>query len=66
MTPKHHQKIIDKLQNVITETLDLMDRFEEKGMQGEMAADYQELHEILAKATKKQRRHMQALIKSQK
>lgn len=66
MTPKQHQKIINDLQNIITETIDLMDRFEEKGMQEDMAADYQELHEILARATKQQRQHMQALLASQK
>lgn len=32
MDAKQHQKIIDELQNIITETIDLMDRFEEKSM----------------------------------
>lgn len=66
MTPPQLQTVIDELQDVIKQTIDLMDRFENKEMQQTLTADYKKLHRILTKATKQQRLHMQALIDSQK
>lgn len=66
MTPKQHQIIIDKLQNIITDTIRLMDQFEEKDMVEPMSEDYEKLYTILTRTTKQQRLHMQALLASQK
>ena len=66
MTPQQLQTVIDELQDVIKQTIDLMDKFENKDMQQTLTADYKKLHRILTKATKQQRLHMQALIDSQK
>lgn len=66
MTPQQLQTVIDELQDIITQTIDLMDRFENKDMQQTLTADYKKLHRILTQATKQQRLHMQALIDSQK
>ena len=66
MTPKQLQIVINELQDLITQTIELMDRFEDKDMQQTLTADYKKLHRILTKATKQQRLHMQALIDSQK
>ena len=66
MTPQQLQTVIDELQDVIKQTIDLMDRFEDRAMQQTLTADYKKLHRILTKATKQQRLHMQALIASQK
>lgn len=66
MTPQQLQTVIDELQYVIKQTIDLMDKFEDKAMQETLAEDYKKLHRILTKATKQQRLHVQALIDSQK
>ena len=66
MTPQQLQTVIDELQDLIKQTIDLMDRFENKDMQQTLTADYKKLHRILTQATKQQRLHMQALIDSQK
>lgn len=66
MTPQQLQTVIDELQDLITQTIELMDRFEDKDMQQTLTADYKKLHRILTNATKQQRLHMQALIDSQK
>lgn len=66
MTPQQLQTVIYELQDVIKQTIDLMDRFENKNMQQTLTADYKKLHRILTKATKQQRLHVQALIDSQK
>lgn len=66
MTPQQLKTVIDELQDVIKQTIDLMDRFEDKAMQDTLTADYKKLHHLLTTATKQQRLHMQALIGSQK
>lgn len=66
MTPQQLKTVIDELQNIIKQTIDLMDKFEDKEMQQTLTADYKKLHRILTQATKQQRLHMQALINSQK
>lgn len=66
MTPEQHQKIIDELQDVITQIIDLLDRFEDEGMQTALAKDYEQLHQILAKATKQQRRHIREMITNER
>lgn len=66
MTPQQLQTVIDELQDVIKQTIDLMDKFENKDMHQTLTADYKKLHRILTKATKQQRQHMQTLIDSQK
>lgn len=66
MTPQQLQTVIYELQDVIKQTIDLMDRFENKDMQQTLTTDYKKLHRILTKATKQQRQHMQVLIDSQK
>lgn len=66
MTPQQLQIVIDELQDVIKQTIDLMDRFEDREMQNTLTADYEKLHHILTEATQQQRLHMQALIDSQK
>lgn len=62
MTPEQHQQIIDELQDVIIQTIDLIDRFEEQEMEEQLDEDYEQLHTVLEKAIKKQRKHIQALI----
>ena len=66
MAPKQHQIIIDRLQNIIADTIRLMDQFEEKDMVEPMAEDYEKLHTILTKAIQKQRKHIRAQIESEK
>lgn len=66
MTPQQLQTVIDELQDLITQTIELMNRFEDKAIQKTLAEDYKKLHHILTKATKQQRQHMQTLIDSQK
>lgn len=52
MTPKQHQIIIDKLQKIITDTIHLMDQFEEKDMVEPMSEDYEKLYTFLTTVTK--------------
>lgn len=66
MTPNQHQKIIDELQDVITQTIDLINRFEDKNMQAAQAQDYEQLHQILAQATKQQRRYIRKMIANER
>lgn len=61
MTPDQHQQIIDELQEVIIQTIELIDRFEDQEMQESLEDDYERLHTVLEKASQKQRKHIQAL-----
>lgn len=62
MTPEPQQQIINELQDVIIQTIDLIDRFEEREMEEQLVDDYEQLHMVLEKALKKQPKHIQALI----
>ncbi len=66
ITPNQHQKIIDELQKIITETIHLMDQFEENETLTPLNKDYANLQNILAKAIKQQRTHIRAQITSEK
>lgn len=66
MASQQLKTVIDELQDVIKQTIDLMDRFEDKAIQNTLTADYKKLLHIFTTATKQQRLHMQALIDSQK
>lgn len=57
MTPAEHQQIADDLNRLILDTLDLIDNFETHGMNTAMADDYEQLHTLLASATKQFREH---------
>jgi len=62
MTNEEHQKVIDELQVVIDDTQTTLKRFEDKGMNNEMPADYDKLLDILDNAIKQQREHTQAVL----
>lgn len=57
-----HQLIIDKLQLLIDDTQATLVRFEQEGMDIEMADDYNKLLDILDDAIKQQREHTKAML----
>ena len=57
-----YRHLIDELQDVITDTLNLLDGFEETGMNERMADDYDQLHRILKTAITDQRRYQAELL----
>ncbi|MGM3198766.1 hypothetical protein ACS2VC_27185, partial [Bacillus cereus group sp. BC241] len=62
MTADEHQQVIDKLQEVIDDTRQTIERFEATGMETELPEDYDKLLEILDSAVKAQREHTLAML----
>ena len=62
MTADEHQQVIDKLQEVIDDTRQTIERFEATGMETELSEDYDKLLEILDGAIKAQREHTLAML----
>jgi hypothetical protein len=60
MTSEDHNRLAQELNTMIHDTMALLDRFEESGMDLTMADDYEELQMLLAKATKEYRMHLHA------
>ena len=60
MTPFEHQQAANELNRLILDTLDLIQRFEDHGMDTTMHDDYEQLHVLLATATKDYRAHVRA------
>ncbi|MEL7968834.1 hypothetical protein AAG587_20945 [Vreelandella neptunia] len=63
MTPDDHQYVIDKLQELIDDTYETLNRFEEAGMDLATTKDYENLLSILDSAVKQQRKHTQAMLR---
>ena len=57
-----YRHLIDELQSVITDTLKLLDDFEDTGMNEHMVDDYDRLHSILNTAITDQRRYQAELL----
>ncbi|MEQ6887235.1 hypothetical protein ABE957_00905 [Halomonas sp. CS7] len=57
MTPDDHQQVIDKLQAVIDDTHQTLERFDATGMASEMPEDVEQLHAILDRAVRDQKAH---------
>jgi len=62
VTADEHQQVIDKLQEVIDDTRQTIERFEATGMETELSEDYDKLLEILDGAIKAQREHTLAML----
>ena len=57
-----YRRLIDELQEVIMDTLTLLNDFEETGMNDHMVDDYDRLHGILNTAITDQRRYQTELL----
>ena len=57
-----YRRLINELQSVITDTLKLLDDFEDTGMNEHMVEDYERLHGILNTAITDQRRYQAELL----
>ena len=64
MQDHDYRRLIAQLQEVINDTVKTIDDFEARGMNGELQAEYEQLHAILQKATADQRRYQHALLES--
>jgi hypothetical protein len=64
MTSAEHQQVANELNKLILDTQDLMQRFEDHGMDMTMHEDYEQLHVLLATATKDYRAHMRATLEA--
>jgi len=62
MTADEHQQVIDKLQEVIDDTRQTIERFEAAGMDEKMPEDYGKLLDILDDAVTHQREHTLAML----
>lgn len=64
MTPDNHQRVIDELQALISETQATLTRFEKTGMDQTLSDDYEKLLVILNDAIKQQRMHTTRMLDS--
>ncbi|MHB0775267.1 hypothetical protein [Halomonas sp. WWR20] len=62
MNQSECQQVIDKLDGVISDTRELMERFEATGMEETMPNDYHRLETIITQALKDQRHYTQVLL----
>ncbi|MBZ0331723.1 hypothetical protein KZO25_15510 [Halomonas sp. ANAO-440] len=62
MTSHEYKQVIGELEKLILETLATLARFEESGMDEQMPADYQQLHDIYTKAVNDQRAYTLAMF----
>ncbi|AMD01843.1 hypothetical protein [Halomonas chromatireducens] len=62
MTTDDYERVIGELENLIVETRATLVRFEETGMDEQMPADYQRLHDIYTKAVNDQRAYTLAML----
>lgn len=62
MTSDDHDCVAQRLNALIHDTLDLINRFEAADVQGLMADDYEKLQALLASATLQYRHHQRAAL----
>ena len=64
LTREDHARLATEFEAIVHDTLDTLDQFESTGMNVQMPADYEKLHEILVNATREYRKHVHASLDS--
>lgn len=62
MMTNEYEQVIGELESLIAETRATLARFEEAGMDEQIPADYQRLHDIYTKAVNDQRAYTLAML----
>ncbi|WP_040241372.1 hypothetical protein [Chromohalobacter japonicus] len=64
MNHTEYQRVVEELNTLITDTRQLIARFEDTGMDNEMPDDYTRLELMVSEALKQQRHYMQKVLET--
>lgn len=64
MNHTEYQRVVEELNTLITDTQQLIARFEDTGMDNEMPDDYTRLELMVSEALKQQRHYMQKVLET--